>query len=328
MKKKTTVFKLQILTFCITAMLFFVLLYGCCKNVTPPKEPPVKGFVLVDVKSVGAIGDGATDDTWAFQKAIDSVAGKGGGNVYVPAGVYLIDADTSINMKSNVTLDMVDTTRILKAKPTASTRFYVLKLNSISDAKVIAGKIIGDRDQHLGTTGEWGMGLGINGSTNVTVTGTHISNCWGDGITISSKNCVLKNVTCDNNRRQGLTIGNSDSLIVDSCTFTHSNGTMPQDGIDIEPDAGTAQKIHITNCIIANNAKVGVEMNAKTTTTAVIQNIYVQNNFIHNNSYSGYVQHVSNCNFTNNRMINNTYSGNRVHASYAVNSFFEPNIYQ
>jgi len=287
-----------------------------------------KSKIVLNVVSMGAVGNGTTDDTWAFQKAIDSAAALGGGTVYVPTGTYLIDADVSINMKTNVTLDMVDTTRVLKTKPTATVRNYVIKLNSISNAKVIAGKIVGDRYQHLGTTGEWGMGMGINSSSNITVTGTLITNCWGDGITISSYNCVLKKVICDNNRRQGLTIGSSDSLLVDSCTFTHTNGTAPQDGIDIEPDAGTAQRVHITNCLIAYNAKVGVEMNAKPTTTAVIKNIYVQNNFIHDNSYSGYVQYISNCVFTDNRMINNTYSGSRVHAANAINCLFDPNTYQ
>jgi hypothetical protein len=303
-----------------------VLLSGCSKK--SQSQLLIKNEVNINVQSVGAVGNGTTDDTRAFQKAIDSAAASGGGTVYVPTGTYLIDADVSINMKDNVTLNMVDTTRVLKTKPTATVRNYVIKLNNISNSKVIAGKIMGDRYQHLGTTGEWGMGLGINGSSNITITGTHIIDCWGDGITISSYNCVLKNVICDNNRRQGLTIGSSDSLLVDSCTFTHTNGTAPQDGIDIEPDAGTAQRVHITNCLIAYNTKVGVEMNAKPSTTAVIKNIYVQNNYIHDNSYSGYVQYISNSSFTNNRMIKNTYSADRVHASNAINCLFDPNTYQ
>jgi len=311
-----------------------ILLTGCradkkaVTNDITPSKPVEAGIIIINVKSIGAVGNGTTDDTQAFQRAIDSAAKKGGGTVYVPPGVYLIDADVSIIMKDNVTLDMVDTTRVLTAKPTATVRNYVIKLNNISNSKVIAGKIVGDRYKHLGITGEWGMGMGINGSTNVSVTGTHIINCWGDGITISSKNCTLKNVICDNNRRQGLTIGSSDSLIVDSCSFTHTNGTAPQDGIDIEPDAGTAQRVHITNCLIAYNAKTGIEMNAKPTTTAVIKNIYVQNNYIHHDSYSGYIQYVSNVVFTNNRMTNNTYGGNHVHAAFATNSVFDPNTYQ
>lgn len=330
MKKRSLFFsrkiQLTVLTFAIPGITAFVILLSGCNKIL--SKVFVEDDVTINVQSVGAVGDGTTDDTWAFQKAIDSAAALGGGTVYVPTGTYLIDADVSINLKDSVTLDMVDTTRVLMAKPTATDRNYVINMTNISNAKVIGGKIVGDRYQHLGTTGEWGMGMGIHTSSNITVTGTHIIDCWGDGITISSYNCVLKNVVCDNNRRQGLTIGSSDSLIVDSCSFTHTNGTAPQDGIDIEPDAGTAQRVHITNCLIAYNTKVGIEMNAKPTTTAVIQNIYVHNNFIHHNSYSGYVQHISNSEFTNNRMINNTYASNRVHAYDVTNCLFEPNTYQ
>src|SRR6185312_11713602 len=313
---------------------FIILLSGCNKKLL--SKSLTTNSISINVKSVGAVGDGTTDDTWAFQKAIDSVAALGGGTVYVPTGTYLIDPDVSINMKDSVTLDMVDTTRVLKAKPTASTNYFIVKMINVSSAKIIGGKIVGDRYEHLGSTGEWGMGISIYGCSGASVTGTHIIDCWGDGLNIgssvqynapnSSRLCVLKNVICDNNRRQGLTIYNVDSLIVDSCSFIHTNGTAPQDGIDIEPNADTAQRVHITNCLIAYNTKTGVEMNAKPTTTAVITSIYVQNNYIHDNDYCGYVQHISNVVFTNNRMINNTQ--NHVHASYATNSFFDPNTYQ
>lgn len=47
------------------------------------------GPVALDVKDFGAKADGVTDDTAAFQKAMDE-AGKAGGRVFVPAGRYLI----------------------------------------------------------------------------------------------------------------------------------------------------------------------------------------------------------------------------------------------
>ena len=42
-----------------------------------------------NVRSLGARGDGASDDTAAFQKALDAVHRAGGGVVYAPAGRYL-----------------------------------------------------------------------------------------------------------------------------------------------------------------------------------------------------------------------------------------------
>jgi polygalacturonase len=43
-----------------------------------------------NVRAFGALGDGVTKDTAAFQKALDTCAVHGGGEVLVPAGSYLI----------------------------------------------------------------------------------------------------------------------------------------------------------------------------------------------------------------------------------------------
>ena len=45
---------------------------------------------LYNVREFGATGDGATKDTKAFQKALDTCAVNGGGEVLAPAGKYLI----------------------------------------------------------------------------------------------------------------------------------------------------------------------------------------------------------------------------------------------
>lgn len=321
------------------AVAVFLISLPACKSKKPAdsKEAPLDG-VTVNVKNAGALGNGTTDDTWAFNAAIDQVAAAGGGTVSVPAGTYLIDADVSIKLKSNVYLDMVDSTRILKVKPTASNRYNVIRMINISNARVIGGKIQGDRYQHLATTGEHGMGISLYSANNCRVINTVIVDCWGDGITVGSQaiysapnqsvNCVINGVKSRNNRRQGLTIGGVDSLIVTNSSFTHTNGTLPMAGIDIEPDSQTAERVYIKNCEIAHNEKVGIEMNAKTSTTAKIRHIIVQDNYIHHNSYSGYIQHVSYVNFTNNRLTNNTYQGNNPRVNDATNSVFSPNTYQ
>ncbi|MGA2180860.1 MAG: glycoside hydrolase family 28 protein [Verrucomicrobiota bacterium] len=55
----------------------------------------------LNVRTFGAVGDGATKDTAAFQKALDICAAANGGEVVVPAGDYLIG---SIELKSYTTL--------------------------------------------------------------------------------------------------------------------------------------------------------------------------------------------------------------------------------
>jgi hypothetical protein len=44
----------------------------------------------VSVKDFGAVGNGATNDTAAFQAALDAIKARGGGEVVIPQGTYLI----------------------------------------------------------------------------------------------------------------------------------------------------------------------------------------------------------------------------------------------
>jgi polygalacturonase len=55
----------------------------------------------LNVRELGALGDGVTLDTAAFQKSLDACAGAGGGEVVVPAGTYRIG---SIVLGSKTTL--------------------------------------------------------------------------------------------------------------------------------------------------------------------------------------------------------------------------------
>ncbi|MCX8053738.1 MAG: glycoside hydrolase family 55 protein, partial [Armatimonadetes bacterium] len=77
-------------------VLIFVLLVACSAGAEQLSQ--------VNVRDFGAKGDGSTDDTAAFQAALDSLAEKGG-TVFVPAGVYLIK--THIRVPNNVTLEGV-----------------------------------------------------------------------------------------------------------------------------------------------------------------------------------------------------------------------------
>ena len=72
----------------------------------PKVEKPVKPLgptgLLVTDKKFGAKGDGKTDDTASFQKAMDAAARAGGGTVYAPRGNYLFKG--RLNVPGTVTL--------------------------------------------------------------------------------------------------------------------------------------------------------------------------------------------------------------------------------
>jgi len=50
----------------------------------------------LSVRTFGAAGDAATDDTAAFQRALDAAYTSGGGAVYVPPGRYLFKGTLTI----------------------------------------------------------------------------------------------------------------------------------------------------------------------------------------------------------------------------------------
>lgn len=70
---------------------------GILERIQPPTFPE-KAFVIT---KYGAKGNGETDCTEAFRKAIDECSKSGGGRVVVPAGTWLTGA---IHLKSNVNL--------------------------------------------------------------------------------------------------------------------------------------------------------------------------------------------------------------------------------
>jgi len=227
------------------------------------------GTTTIDVRSKGALGDGQHDDTAAFQAAINALPSTGG-TVTVPAGRYMIDASRAINLRSHTRLRM-DPLAELDVIPNSLGRYWAVKVWYVSDVEITGGKIVGDRAQHLGTTGEWGYGINITASNSVSISDITVSNCWGDGVIVSaagsgstikmSGNVVLNRVVSTNNRRQGLTIAPSHDVLVMNSTFSNSNGTAPQAGIDIEPmTQGAVANVRLVNNVMSGNRGNGLEV--------------------------------------------------------------------
>lgn len=70
----------------------------------PKVQAPVFPAYSVSVKDFGGVGDGLTKNTEAFAKAMQALAGKGGGTLIVPSGVWYTGP---ISFESNVNLHLV-----------------------------------------------------------------------------------------------------------------------------------------------------------------------------------------------------------------------------
>jgi polygalacturonase len=293
--------------------------------------PPVRsrGTTVLSVKTYGAVGDGIHDDTAAIQAAINALPTTGG-TVTVPAGTYLIDTNKKINLRSLMLFQM-ETGAILKAKNCALIRHYLLYVNGKSDVEIAGGQLVGDRDGHTysGTsTHEWGHGIQILGGKRVSVRDLMVTKCTGDGVCIggSSSDVVIANIISTGNRRNGLSVTNCTNVKVYDSEFSFTNGTSPECGVDIEPDAGyTCSNVLLQNCRFNNNKKYGINIWKNTSAITItgstlelngslglgtngVNGLTVTNNTIRSNSATGIVY--------NDGTKNLNHSGNLSYGNY------------
>lgn len=156
---------------------------------------------------------------------------------------------------------------VITINPTSLNNYQILDIKQATNITLCGNlQIIGDRLQHPGSTGEWGFGISIQSSSNITINNVSISNCWGDGIYIgesinqTNENIVIENVTLTNNRRQGISIISVDELYINNCYITNTNGTDPQYGIDFEPNFNyqKLKNVKINNLTTDGNTGGGI----------------------------------------------------------------------
>lgn len=153
------------------------------------------------------------------------------------AGRYRVNAVTGLYVSSDTTL-VLEPGAVLEVIPNSSEGYSVLRLNNVERVTVRGGELIGDRYQHEGTEGQWGFGINIGGGADHLIEGVTLREMWGDGIYIGggAQRVTVREVVCDDNRRQGMSVVSADDLLVEDCAFTHTAGHPPQAGVDLEPN--------------------------------------------------------------------------------------------
>ena len=104
---------------------------------------------------------------------------------------------------------------------------------------------------------EWRHALNLLSCRNVLVEGLTIASSGGDGIYVGSTggnlprcvDVVIRNVTCRDNHRQGISVITADNLLIENTLLCDTHGTPPAAGIDFEPNHPNEC---LRNCVMRN----------------------------------------------------------------------------
>lgn len=260
----------------------------------------------VYVTDYGAKGDGTTDDTKAFNDAINALTS--GGKIFVPPGTYMIEGWATgsvsdyplggIKVKSNITIEFLPGAK-LKAKSTTKDNYAILNITAASNVRIIGGELIGERGTHIDDpNGQWGYGVAVVGSDNVSIEGTIARDCFGDGFYVGhnqaagteSKRIRLLHCHADNNRRQGLSICGAIDVLVLGGSYRNTIGHFPESGIDLEPNPGRIVKnVKIINATLEGNRGHGLQLGMACEAAIIVGNTANSNGL--NGIYGGQCNH-------------------------------------
>lgn len=238
----------------------------------------VNAQVNVNIIDFGANGKDNINDWYAIQKAIDFVLNNGGGEVYFPAGTYIIKDRSLLVWGSNIKLrgESKQTTKLLRTGLAG----WWGELLSIS-GKSPGGKYFG--------------GMGSLDYDRFTLY---------KGKRIPSNNVKVTNLTFDNTisypkNANNIGITNSRNVIIDNCILMNA----PQSNIAIVNDTNKAinDNINLTNCIFKSSNQHNVRVIS-----------YNQGKLMGNSV------NITNCDFENVKNIdtNKELKGRKVHLWY------------
>ena len=205
------------------------------------------------------VKDASVDYTDYIQRSLDKHR-----KVLFPDFPLLISAK-GLTISSNSTIVFGKNSKI-KLMPTDQGSYEMLRIHDVENVVLYNANIEGDKYQHTGTKGEWGMGISIRGVKNVKVFNSKVKYCWGDGIYLgitekssNNINVTITNTLLDDNRRNGMSIITAENLWVHNLVVANTHGTSPMAGIDIEPDANTdvIKNLNFDGITSFNNATHG-----------------------------------------------------------------------
>lgn len=255
---------------------------------------------VFDVRTYGAVGDGATLDTQAIQKTIDACAEAGGGKVYLQGGTFL---SGTLRLKSNVTLFVEAGATLLGSTNLADYPDITPDIIYLYRERFTRYLIYAEKQQNIGLAGR-----GVIDGQGTYFPAKHDDDKGRPYILRFSecKNVRVENLTfhdsarwlshylaCENVTISGISIDarireNRDGMDIDSCQDVRISNCRISTGDDAIVLKATTERhcrrVTVTNCVLSSMAsafKLGTESNGG------FEDVTFSNSVIHDTGYSG-----------------------------------------
>lgn len=234
------------------------------------------------------IPNGNDDNTALMQQAIDAAAGK----------VLVIDGSANPYRCNQLTLHsnsiyVCEPNTIIKANDTWITptlwQAPLIDFRQIQNVKWFGNNATITMNKPATPTVEHAHCMGTRGASDVYIENMILSNASGDGFYIDqydadetnapSHDVTIKNLYCDNNARQGMSIVSGYNLLIQDCIFTNTKGLAPQSGMDIEAElrSPNMSNIKIEGCQFINNTFAGLIVSGIATSISTPIEVFINN---------------------------------------------------
>ncbi|MFC1607824.1 right-handed parallel beta-helix repeat-containing protein [Candidatus Latescibacterota bacterium] len=257
----------------LTLVLAVMVTLSCGKRIIPGNVSSPEAIKEVangtrEVANAAWWGFDRTDATKALQAAIDSGARK----VIVPnMGADWIVRPITLRGDLEVVFEkgVVVTAKKGEFKGTNDCLFRAVQVENLTlkGYGAILRMQKADYMTDAYKKAEWRMVLGLYSCNNVKISGLKLKDSGGDGIYLGvngkqmyCRDIHIKDVVCDNNHRQGISVISAENLLIEDCTLKNTWGTPPEGGIDLEPNHANEKMKNciIRNCTIENNNGAGI----------------------------------------------------------------------
>lgn len=222
---------------------------------------------IINVKDLGAKGDGVSDDTSAIQRALDAR-----GKVFLPAGSYIVSKRLLIY--SNTQIMGTGVNSIIK--PVFTPQAGASTIMCYGDAGNIKISNLALDGSDSPTDAESYHGIYVQNNSDVSISNCHIHDYHGDGIYADglNNNLTIKNNNIRSNYRNGIAIVQGTNFVI--------TGNLVETGyvagIDLEPYQASAK---VTCGQINQNVITGIYPGITLSgATGEVKNIIVQKNII------------------------------------------------